>query len=83
MCAFRHELHNVKRLTCNACPAGDEFSGTAWDILFQGMQTGPVLEAAGTDVMAVGNHEFDYGALLCNAIHRSPSKADVLQSQEP
>ena len=46
--------------------AGDEFLGTAWDILFQGQQTPPVLAAAGTDVMATSNHEFDYGVFsLC------------------
>lgn len=45
------------------CGAGDEFAGTAWDVLFQGSQNAPVLEAVGTDVMTVGNHEFDYGAL--------------------
>ena len=41
---------------------GDEFLGTAWDIIFQGQQNVEVLGAVGTDVMVVGNHEFDYGA---------------------
>lgn len=42
--------------------AGDEFAGTSWDVIFQGAQNVPVLEEVGVDVMAVGNHEFDYGA---------------------
>lgn len=53
--------------------AGDEFSGTTWDVLFQGAQTAPVLEAAGTDVMGLGNHEFDFGMKSCQSVahHRT------------
>lgn len=42
--------------------AGDEFWGSEWDVLHEGAQTGAALQAAGTDVMVVGNHEFDYGS---------------------
>lgn len=63
--------------------AGDEFLGTAWDIIFQGQQTAPVLNAAGTDVMTVGNHEFDYGVCrlpsisLCLHVYRESAAVVV------
>eukprot|EP00892_Ulva_mutabilis_P011147 jgi/Ulvmu1/8404/UM042_0111.1 len=44
--------------------AGDEFLGTAWDVLYEGNQTAQVLPLTGVDVMTVGNHEFDYGVVV-------------------
>uniref|UniRef100_A0A383W8U0 5'-Nucleotidase C-terminal domain-containing protein n=1 Tax=Tetradesmus obliquus TaxID=3088 RepID=A0A383W8U0_TETOB len=41
--------------------AGDEFTGSLWDVTYKGAVTPYVQKAVGQDAMVIGNHEFDYG----------------------
>lgn len=42
--------------------AGDEFTGTMWDAVYQGQTVAPLLlNKVKPDVMTLGNHEFDFG----------------------
>ncbi|KAF6254137.1 Metallo-dependent phosphatase-like protein [Scenedesmus sp. NREL 46B-D3] len=41
--------------------AGDEFTGSLWDVTYRGAVTPYVQKTVGQDAMVLGNHEFDYG----------------------
>lgn len=53
-------LRNPKRATL-LVDAGDQFQGSMFHQLYQGLAAAQFMNAIGYDAMAVGNHEFDNG----------------------
>ncbi|NWF67685.1 MAG: 5'-nucleotidase C-terminal domain-containing protein [Chloroflexi bacterium] len=41
--------------------AGDRFTGTLYQVQYQGLENARIMNQLGYDAMTLGNHEFDYG----------------------
>eukprot|EP00878_Enallax_costatus_P025591 GHUV01027395.1.p1 GENE.GHUV01027395.1~~GHUV01027395.1.p1 ORF type:complete len:465 (+),score=71.79 GHUV01027395.1:551-1945(+) len=54
---------------------GDEFTGSLWDVVYQGQITPLLQKKVQQDAMVLGNHEFDYGITKLASYIRNVSTA--------